>query len=52
MLRPIKPKVNNGGDGWGSVAVIVDDELDVVVAVGGRDKGTPCWIGNIGRLLN
>lgn len=46
MLRAIKPKGSNGGDVSGRVAVIVDDELDVlvVVAVGGRDKGIPCWI--------
>lgn len=35
--------------GWtGRVAAIVDDELVLVVVVGGRDKGTRCWIGNIG----
>lgn len=48
VSRPIKPKISNSGEGSGRVAVIVDDELNVVVAVGGRDKGIPCWIGNIG----
>lgn len=43
-----KPKISSGGGGYGGVTVIVDDELDVVVTVGGRDKGTRCWIGSIG----
>ena len=46
VLQPIKSKIRICDDGTGRVAVIVDDELDVlvVVAVGGRDKGIPCWM--------